>query len=122
MRRFATTAATLLLTLFVESRAQEPALRGVGPYESDEFAGMKVSMAGGAYLNIAASDYTFNSSPIKNELFFKVSGLPGNEDLTIKLPEMSGKSLNQFALVSVYQILFMLINLTYEIFLFLEDD
>jgi hypothetical protein len=44
---------------------------------------MKVSMAGGAYLNIAASDYSFDGSPINNELFFKVSGLPGSEDLTI---------------------------------------
>ena len=61
----------------METLAQEPALRGVGPYESNDFDGMKVSFAGGSYLNIAASDYSFDGSPINNELFFKVSGIPG---------------------------------------------
>ena len=41
-------------------------LRGVGLYESNTFTGLKVSMAGGGLLNIAASDSKFETIAVDN--------------------------------------------------------
>lgn len=65
-------------------------LRGVGVYESNTFSGINVSMAGGGYLNIAASKETFDGDAVDNRLIFKNNGLSTSE-LTLHLPEMTGK-------------------------------
>jgi len=46
----------------------EASLRGVGLYESNTFEGLKVSMAGGGYLNIAGQDETFEISALSNQI------------------------------------------------------
>ena len=73
------------------SQALAKNLRGVGLYESNEFKGISVSMAGGGYLNIAGQDGSFDGSAIANQLTFKTSSL-SEEPLEISLPRMSGKS------------------------------
>ena len=65
-------------------------LRGVGLYESTDFDGIKVSMAGGGLLNIAARDNSFDGAAISNSLSFTTSDLTG-EDRTFNLPRLSGK-------------------------------
>ena len=48
----------------------ESNLRGVGLFESDTFTGLKVSMAGGGMLNIAAKDSKFENIPENNLMSF----------------------------------------------------
>ena len=52
-------------------------LRGVGLYESSEFKGMSVSMAGGGLLNIAAKDNSFDGAAVNNMLSFTTDDLTG---------------------------------------------
>ena len=66
-------------------------LRGVGLYETSNFAGLSVSMAGGGFLNIAAQDAIFDTTAQANTLSFRTSSVTESE-LTLNLPLMSGKS------------------------------
>ena len=66
-------------------------LRGVGLFESDSFTGLRVSMAGGGYLNIAAKGETFDSDVLNNTFTYKIV-LPGSTSTsTFTLPMFSGK-------------------------------
>ena len=66
-------------------------LRGVGLFESDTFMGLKVSMAGGGYLNIAAKGETFDSDVLNNTFTYNTV-LPGSTSSnTFTLPMFSGK-------------------------------
>ena len=69
---------------------QADGLRGVGLYESSNFDGIKVSMAGGGLLNIAAKDKAFDSAAMQNSLSFETDDL-GDRPMTFDLPMMSGK-------------------------------
>jgi hypothetical protein len=55
--------------------ADAAGLRGVGPYESTDFNGMNVSMAGGGYLNIAGQDAAFDGGAIHNSIHFTTKSL-----------------------------------------------
>ena len=71
--------------------SQTPALKGVGMYESDEFDGVAVSMAGGSYLNIASQNTAFAPDAYDNTISFKNPDL-GDTDLKWALPPLTGKS------------------------------
>ena len=69
---------------------QADGLRGVGLYESSNFDGISVSMAGGGLLNIAAKDKAFDGAAMQNTLRFETDDL-GALPMTFDLPMMSGK-------------------------------
>jgi hypothetical protein len=60
---------------FLIAGSEASGLRGVGPYESNDFGGINVSMAGGGYLNIAGKDLSFDGSAIHNTVSFTTSDL-----------------------------------------------
>ena len=66
-------------------------LRGVGLYESSNFDGINVSMAGGGYINIAAQSTAFDGYALSNSLSFSTGDL-SDGTLNLSLPRMSGKS------------------------------
>ena len=51
--------------------------------------GMRVSMAGGGELLIAAKDTTFAGRPIDNEINLRTDDIDG--EMNLKVPPMSGK-------------------------------
>lgn len=56
----------LLGVLYGSEMTLAQSLRGVGLYESNNFKGISVSMAGGGYLNIAGKDGTFDGQAPNN--------------------------------------------------------
>jgi hypothetical protein len=69
--------ATLALFTLLWMGCQADGLRGVGLYESSNFHGLSVSMAGGGLLNIAAKNNAFDGSPVSNTLSFETDDLTG---------------------------------------------
>ena len=69
---------------------QADGLRGVGLYESSDFNGISVSMAGGGLLNIAAQTNAFDGAAIQNTLSFETDDLTG-WSMNFDLPRLSGK-------------------------------
>ena len=67
--------ALLAVSCGYQALAAPPSLRGVGLYESNEFKGISVSMAGGGYLNIAADNGSFDLYATSNQLTFTTSSL-----------------------------------------------
>ena len=66
-------------------------LEGAGPYESEAFYGMSVSMAGGGGIYIKSYDTTFDENPGKNSVLFTTDDIQGRS-VTYSLPPLSGKS------------------------------
>ena len=80
----------IFFTLLVFLAGCDAGLRGVGLYESSDFNGINVSMAGGGYLNIASADLGFDGYARQNVLAFTTNDL-GTPNMEISLPILSGK-------------------------------
>lgn len=60
---------------------------GVGRPESTGFWGVKVSMAGGGYLNFKAKENAFDGAAVQNQITFKTDDL--GSDMEFPLPRLS---------------------------------
>ena len=60
-------------------------------YEDDSFVGLRVSMVGGGYINIAAKGESFDTDTLNNTASF-ITTLPGaTTTTTMSVPAMTGK-------------------------------